>query len=149
MFVKNDDRYEEMVERMVSFRKKTRKYWQHADGSDRSACMTPATTYANSTDLRNRSPNSSRTWMEHRADERYPVRSALGYQDHDVRNGSNEWSWSCNCLHSKHPVPVHTKGRQTRRSKSHSYCEAPDRNSPWRRWRRCHHGPRKKEEERA
>ena len=88
--------------------------------------------------------HSSRTWMEHRADERYPVRSALGYQDHDVRNGSNEWSWSCNCLHSKHPVPVHTKGRQTRRSKSHSYCEAPDRNSPWRRWRRCHHGPRKK-----
>jgi hypothetical protein len=53
MFVKNESRYEEVRERMVNFREKTKKYWLYKDGTDRSTWMTPMTTYANSTDLNN------------------------------------------------------------------------------------------------
>jgi len=53
MFVKNPDRYDETVTRMVNFREKTRRFWQYKDGSDRSTWMSPSTTYPNSTDLRN------------------------------------------------------------------------------------------------
>jgi len=52
MFVKNESRYTEAVERMVGFREKTRKFWQYSDGSDRSTWMSPSTTYPNATDLR-------------------------------------------------------------------------------------------------
>ena len=41
MFVKNESRYDEMVERMVSFREKTRKLWEFSDGSERPTWMTP------------------------------------------------------------------------------------------------------------
>ena len=77
MFVKNDDRYEEMVERMVSFREKTRKYWQHADGSDRSTWMTPATTYANLTDLRNRTIAKKFFWNDTQFEELQRVKLEL------------------------------------------------------------------------
>ena len=77
MFVKNDDRYEEMVERMVSFREKTRKYWQHADGSDRSTWMTPATTYANSTDWRNRTIAKKFFWNDTQFEELQRVKLEL------------------------------------------------------------------------
>lgn len=52
MFVKNESRYSEAVERMVGFREKTRNFWQYRDGSDRSTWMSPSTTYPNATDLR-------------------------------------------------------------------------------------------------
>lgn len=55
MFVKNDSRYEEITARMRNFRERTRKYWQHSDGSDRSTWMSPKTIYPNSTDIHDRS----------------------------------------------------------------------------------------------
>ena len=54
MFVKDDNRYDEIRQRLHDFRERTRKYWQYEDGTDRSTWMTPMTTYDNSTDLRNR-----------------------------------------------------------------------------------------------
>jgi len=54
MFVKNETRYEEIAERMRSFRESTRRFWQYTDGSDRATWMSPSTVYPNSTDLRNK-----------------------------------------------------------------------------------------------
>merc|ERR1712070_152263 len=53
MFVKNESRYEEIAERMRSFSKKTRHFWQYSDGSERSTWMSPSTVDPNATDLRN------------------------------------------------------------------------------------------------
>jgi len=52
MFVKNESRYGEVVERMRNFRESTRKYWQSTDGGDHSTWMSPSTLEADSTDLR-------------------------------------------------------------------------------------------------
>jgi len=52
MFVKNESRYEEVVQRMRGFRERTRKYWESSDGSDRFTWMSPMTIYENATDLR-------------------------------------------------------------------------------------------------
>lgn len=52
MFTKNESRYQEMTDRMRSFREKTRKYWQYSDGSERSTWMSPNTLYPGATDLR-------------------------------------------------------------------------------------------------
>lgn len=52
MFVKNQSRYQEAVTRMRNFRERTRHKWQHSDGGDHWTWMSPITTYANSTDLR-------------------------------------------------------------------------------------------------
>jgi len=54
MFTKNESRYAEMEDRMRSFRDRTRQFWEYKEyPHDRSTFMSPATTYPNSTDLRN------------------------------------------------------------------------------------------------
>jgi len=81
MFVKNESRYGEMVERMVSFREKTRKLWEYSDGSERSTWMSPMTTYANSTDLRNRTTAKRYFWNQSQFAELQRVKVELDPED--------------------------------------------------------------------
>jgi len=53
MFVKSDERYQEVADRMRDFREKTRRYWLHSDGRDHSTWMSPSTVHPNATELRN------------------------------------------------------------------------------------------------